>query len=414
MSVLGPLEIQNFLKRIDEHSLLDICTDILAIEGHKNIRIMDGPGDGQRDIHSVDADGNQCLTQSKYHSNFSQSVSAQELGEVILGMVRFGYKHGIFITSTKISPQAKRDCLNSFPGFSIDFLEGRDIAHKVFDNLVLKAIWIDNSLLDKVSYSLIYPFIIRDLETDRPIQFMNENSTHPCEKQLLSDRSVVQISYQRMNSSNRIFKNYRSPKRKTTSEMGTSNIFNTGAIISGIIHLDNIDSIFESVNYEVINEIIAENPDKKHMAIVFGSPSLTTYGGELSGKRIELAIYKSKTIVIHDKFIGTELEWIVPKTDTKEWVLPRRPSVLQSDWIRWYNSEFDMCLDIYVLCPPSENAKWQFSELNEYFINWWGKSFFMLVPNKIILKWDTLGSLNLIKLIFGMILTHCVLGCTPI
>src|SRR5687767_11947133 len=111
MSVLGPNEIQSFLHKLDERTLLDVCTDILVTEGHTNIRIMDGPGDGQRDIHSIDGNGNKYLTQSKYHANLSHSVPAKELGEVVLGMVRLGYKHGLFVTSTKVSPQAKRDCL---------------------------------------------------------------------------------------------------------------------------------------------------------------------------------------------------------------------------------------------------------------------------------------------------------------
>ena len=389
MSVLGPQEIQDFLQKLDERTLLDVCTDILAIEGHKNIRIMDGPGDGQRDIHSIDANGNKCLTQSKYHAKFSQSISAQELGEVVLGMVRFGYNHGLFITSTKISPQAKRDCLNDYPGYSIDFWEGREIVKKVFDNLVLKAIWYDGHSLDKVAYTLIIPIIARDLETDKPLQFLQEHTNSLIGNQIFVGCSEIQINYQRSNSSNKVFGDYRSPKRKTPGELGSSRVGVTEAILSGLIHLGDIDSILEAVNNEVLAQTITANPDKKHFAVILGCPSLTPLGGESSGARIELEGRTSKTLVVHDDFSGSEIDWIIPPVDSSEWVLPEGPRVSQADWIRWYNSEYDMCLDIYVTCPPSDDVRWEFIEQRDYFIKWWNNSLFMLVPNEIFGKWET-------------------------
>lgn len=390
MSVLGQLDIQDFLRRLDERTLLDVCSDILAIEGHKNIRITDGTGDGQRDIHSVDSKGNNVLVQSKYHAAISHSVPAKELGEIVMGMVRFGYKNGLFITSAKISPQAKRDCLNDYSnqGFSVDFWEGREIVKKIFDNLVLKAIWYDGHSLDKVAYTLIIPIIARDLTTDKPLQVLPEFTQSLNGNKISVGRSEVQINYQRNRASNSMFGAYRSPKRKTPGELGSSNLGVTEAILSGIIHLDDLDLLLEAVNNEALPQIKAINPNCNHFAVIFGTPSLTPLGGKSSGARIKLDDYKPNTIVVHDDFTGNEFDWINPPQNSPEWILPDSPRVTQADWIRWYNPIHDLCLDIYISCPPSDDVKWKFIEQRDYFIKWWEKSLFMLVPNEVVGKWD--------------------------
>ena len=78
MNILGPQETEKFLQNLDARKILNLCTDILYINGHTDIRIMEGPGDGQRDIHSINPNGEKCLTQSKFHSNLSYTVSAKE------------------------------------------------------------------------------------------------------------------------------------------------------------------------------------------------------------------------------------------------------------------------------------------------------------------------------------------------
>ena len=84
-------------------------------------------------------------------------------------MVRFGYRHGLFVTNARVSPQAKRDCLNDYPGYTIDFLEGRDLARRVLGSMVLKAIWYDGASINEVTHALVVPVVARDLETDKPI-----------------------------------------------------------------------------------------------------------------------------------------------------------------------------------------------------------------------------------------------------
>lgn len=384
MNAIGPHKTQEFLLKLDEHLLIDLCTDILAIEGHREIRIMDGPGDGQRDIHSKDIDGNPFLIQSKYHVDLTRSVSAKEIGEVALGMVRLGYKHGIFVTnSINISPQAKRDCLNAYPGFSVDYWDGKEIINKVLNNLVLKGIWYDGYSIDKVSYIIAVPFILRDLVTDKPVQLLPKSTKTLAGTKFTIGRSEIQIKYQRSRTNYSVFGSYRLPKRKTYGEMGSSNLYATEALLTGVIHLDDLDLIIESVKNAILSTLTNEDTLSKHLAVVLGIPSLTPFGGELSGARLEFSEIKPKTYVFHENFEEKEIDWLKPSQKSTEWVLPTRISTLQSDWFRWYNPENDLCLDIYIICPPSEDDRWQFVEQQEFIKKWWEKSLFLLLPKEI-------------------------------
>jgi len=390
MSVLGPQEAEIFLQNLDERKILNLCTDILYIDGHTDIKIMEGPGDGQRDIHSIDSNGEKCLTQSKYHSKLSYTVSAKELGEVVLGMVRFGYSKGLFITNVNISPQAKRDCLNDYPKYSVDFLDGRGIVKRVLDSIILKAIWFDGHSLDEVLYTLNFPIISRDLETDKPLPILPEHTESLIGNKFNVGRSEVQINYQRSNTSTSVFGEYRSPRRKTPGEFGSTQVGVTEAILSGVIHFEDMEQIQIRLREETLSHIRKIHTDKKHFALLLGKPTLTPLGGQSTGARIELNDIEPTTYVLHEDFEGEEVEWIIP-TNSKEWILPRKPSVSQADWIRWYNEQQNICFDVMVLSQPGDRYKWQLVEQRDYFVKWWNQSLFMLVPGDVVRKWSSTG-----------------------
>jgi hypothetical protein len=67
MTVIGPDDLVAALSRnLNPQLLVELTHDLLAVEGHTNIKILDGPGDGCRDIHSIDHDGNTVLSQCKF------------------------------------------------------------------------------------------------------------------------------------------------------------------------------------------------------------------------------------------------------------------------------------------------------------------------------------------------------------
>src|ERR1035437_824006 len=334
MSVLGPENAELFLKKLDARKLLDLGTDILFIEGHKNIKITDGVGDGQRDIRSTTPIGEDYLVQSKFHQDTKQSVSAPEIGEVAMGMVRFGYKKGLFITTGRITPQAKRDLLEggSFPELKIDFLEGWEIAKKVFDNLILKSIWYDGISLDKVSYTLVIPVVARDLGNDKHLPILTPEQNSIKENTVHVGDTIVHSVLQHSRVSTQTFGEYRPPNIRSISEFGTRDIGIVEVILSGIIYLKDVNEILEAIANQIATRLGCQYPTTKHFAVLVGHPSITPLGGESSGARIPLDNYGPQVYVSHNGNFETEILWLSP-TDTN-WVLPNRPSTSQAEWIR--------------------------------------------------------------------------------
>src|SRR5215213_1678388 len=115
MSVLGPSDQLAALSRnLTPRLLTELVSDILTIWGQTNIRITDGPGDGCRDIHSIDREKQKTLSLCKFHQDISKTVSSKEMGELPMGMVKLGYAKGVFVTNGEISPQAKREFLDNY------------------------------------------------------------------------------------------------------------------------------------------------------------------------------------------------------------------------------------------------------------------------------------------------------------
>jgi hypothetical protein len=375
-----------FLKNLDERKLVDLCADLLTVERHSEVVITDGPGDGQRDIHSKDAKGEKQLTQSKFHSNISQSVSAKELGEVVLGMVRYGYKQGLFITNAKISPPAKRDCLNNYPGYSVEFIDGWELVKRVFGNLVLKAVWYDGISLNRVSYTLIIPTVARDLDNDKPLSLLPYDKDGLQGNMLSVNRTQVQVRFQRASASAPVFGAYRSPQVRTIKELGTSHISVAEIVLSGVIYLEDIDELLPKVGSEVIRYIKGTYADKQHFAVLLGYPFLTPLGGEAAGARIELREYWPITFVNHGDIVEDELDWILP-TQESGWLVPKYRQSAQSGWVRSYNPKLDICLNITIFSPASDAVKWMVEEQRDFFMKWWGESLFLLLPTTIQNTW---------------------------
>src|SRR5579859_3078641 len=176
MSVLGPIDQVAALSRnLSPKLLAELVTDILAMWGHTDIKITDGPGDGCRDIHSIDREKQKRLSQCKFHNDTSKTVSSKEMGELPMGMVKLGYTKGLFVTNGEISPQAKREFLNDYKGLTLEYLDGRAIVSTVLGNAVLKALWFDGHEVGRVSNALIIPVIARDLNIDKPFSILNED-----------------------------------------------------------------------------------------------------------------------------------------------------------------------------------------------------------------------------------------------
>src|SRR5579862_6413970 len=113
MRITGPTaDPSRFLTELNPGKLASLVADILSVKGHEHVRIVDGPGDGGRDIHSQDEFGRPHVAQCKFRGDTTGSVSSREISELPMAMAKFGYQQGLFATNGRISPQAKREFID--------------------------------------------------------------------------------------------------------------------------------------------------------------------------------------------------------------------------------------------------------------------------------------------------------------
>lgn len=130
----------SLIRALDARRFPELVADVLEFgKGHTEARVTDGPGDGKRDVVSFTPKGHLCFTQCKYHKG-SRSVGSEETDQIIVALNKMGAKHGVFATTGRISPQAKREYLDNFPDYQLEWYEGQDLVDAVLGNPLLSAI----------------------------------------------------------------------------------------------------------------------------------------------------------------------------------------------------------------------------------------------------------------------------------
>jgi Restriction endonuclease. len=376
---------ENLLQNLDQNKLLDLLTDILTSEGHRDIKITDGTGDGKRDVHSIDSHGNKFLSQSKFHGGIHKTVSSTEISELPIGMVKKGYTFGIFVTNAKISPQAKSEFLDDYPGLNLRYFDGLELVKTIHENIILKAVWINGDSVDQVNYLLNIPMIVRDLEKDKPLI----PSTNFFNNQYCIGRSSFELQLIQSVTNTTPFRGYRPPKIKTITEMNLTQIVASDILVKGSLHVQDFEKIIHFISLEIAQYCSVIYKNKPHQAIIFGEPFLLPLSGDMSGVQLPLKL-PSFTLVIHNGEIESEDKWLIPD-ETSEWKFPRDPRASVADWIRWYNKEIDACLNLKVISPPSNDARCKIEDDYRYFIKWWKHSLFFWIPNEKIFFWERAG-----------------------
>jgi len=293
-------------------------------------------------------------------------------------MVRLGYKKGIFLTNSKISPPAKRDCLNAYPEYEIDFVDGRELLTRIFDNVVLKAIWYEGVSIEKVNFALIIPVAARDLKNDMPFSINSEND-YKIKFKVNQTRGqlFLQNSWE---ISTIAFPSYRPSTAKTIEMLMSGKVQTMNLVITGILHLSDYDAILEKISKKITEMVRSKCVDIKDFALIFGMPFIAPLSGERSGGRFQLETFSPVTIVNHDTRIEREIEWLLPQNE-KDWRLPMYFQVSQMNYARWLNQKNNVCLKLSVICSATEKNRWLVEQKNEFQLEGWKKSLFMLVSN---------------------------------
>lgn len=393
MQVTGPAnEAKQILTRLDPARLAGLVADLLATRGHTAIKIVDGPGDGCRDIHSLAPGGYRYVSQCKWHRNVDTAVSSLEMGQLPLAMVRLGYKHGLFVTNARVSPQAKREYLDNYPGLTMDYSEGAELATEVLGHVVLRALWYDGESILRLSASLSVPMIVRDLILDKAVSPDVFSGT----VRVPADARVDQLSFSDLTCTLRavscgteLFTPYRGPHKKTMDEGWWPPLRTTEIQLLGCVSLGDLPTILDTVAGEVLTKL-SEQANRPAFAVRFGVPSITPLQGLSAGQQLQLPT-RPRTVVDVAGLRVSEREWIVPSHESR-WHKPINASPLMADWVRWYHSDYDACLNLTLVSEPSEHGRGVIAEQQEYWRCVWSASIFALLSRDAADELSKLGT----------------------
>jgi hypothetical protein len=204
---------------LTDREFVMLARDILVMRGHTQIRVMDGPGDGMRDIHSVTNKSRLHVTQVAHARTPTKTTGSRKMAELPAAMVKFDAKAGLFITSGRLSPQAKREFLGDYPAFEMDFLDGDALADEIMRSVPLKALWYDGKEFGRVSNRVRLPFLLRDLESDRPLQLTDAmaSSAWPVQQDEDDDNEIQLVCQQQWVHAS-AFNPYRQPESPGLNE----------------------------------------------------------------------------------------------------------------------------------------------------------------------------------------------------
>lgn len=280
-------------------------------------------------------------------------------------MTKFNTKRGLFATTGTLSPQAKREYIDNFPSFELEYLEGNDIVDIVLSHPILSAVWFDGVSITSIRHILAIPFLIRHAESDRPVENLD--------KQPLYSGSDLQILLSQEVISLRDFAPYRPPATKTMNEYDRMSIRCMHAVCRGVIHLHEVPLLLNKVVAALTERVKKDNAT---FIMRLGTPSLASLQDDELKDRIPLSIYNPVSYVVPaNSSAMLEKDWILPHS--QNWIFPSRLSTLEAEWAGWYNKNSDCCLMIEINWPTDENRLFIYQQLQETREEWLRSSIFL-------------------------------------
>lgn len=342
----GKLEDKiKYLESLDETEFVHLIADILSIHfNHTNVKIVDGPGDGKRDIFSLNKNFEKTITQCKFHYDSKKTSGTRETDEIVIALNKFDYSNGFFCTSGKISPQAKREYLDNYPNYNLQWLEGYEIVDIVLKHNLLKQLWLDNEKIHLVTSSISIPFIVRKLPEDIAIE-----PTFNLEFDL---PNKIEIEIEKVLSNYEQFHPYRNLEiRKSGSHFG--NVFGFKATLKGHVNYNSLEEVRKRLATYLF-ETKCKNQNDSYHAIRYGTPYFNDVNKPIRDyekNKFNLPVTPN-TYVLNHKSIIDEYEWLIELSD--DWKRPDRISMSQLNDFCFYNKAKDFVLYVYYTCRANK------------------------------------------------------------
>ncbi|MDB9836786.1 restriction endonuclease, partial [Flavobacteriaceae bacterium] len=371
-----PKDKLKYLESIDEFDFPYLIADILSSHfNHYNVRVVDGTGDGKRDVFSINRKGEKVVTQCKYHYDMGKTSGTRETDEIAIALNKFKCNIGFFCTSGKLSPQSKREYLDNYPDFELNWLEGHEIVDIVLEDTILRKIWFENEKIHLTKSCVSIPFIFRKLPDDSSLEpVISYDFKLPNEiRVVVKEKSLFSPNQFRPFNDLDI--------RKSGGSFG--NTFAFEIKLAGKINYNSIDDIKTQIVEQVSKESTLQFPDS-YVAIRFGIPHLSEENDSFRKYKVEKSNFpiNSETYLIKDGQIQEEYDFLIETGD--DWKRPYRISMSQLSDFRFYNRDLDLVFNMYYTCAAKEDLHPHVTRNIEIEKILWKKSIFVSGERNII------------------------------
>jgi hypothetical protein len=295
-----------------------------------------------------------------------------------MAMTKLNYKHGLFVTNAKISPQAKREYLNDYRNLDLDFLDGEELAREVLSNGVLAALWWEGTHFSHVNVSTIFPMIIRIHDGDipfNPFSSYTEDEVRPFFEYLDQRHPEYRFSLQDGRNSTEPFEPYRYPEPLTMEEGALPFIRVVEVAITGQVAFAAFPTLSESINKATCHWLL---PKYRGISVRVGRPEIVPLQGSSTGKRIITDVHAT-SFTCTSCFCSEEKAWFAAEP-SEHWSGESDARVSEAQWIRLYAKDLDCALSYEIETRISSARRKMEEALREISLQGWNASVFCLVP----------------------------------
>ena len=318
-------EKKKLLDKLTPKTFPYLVADILSyVFKHKNVRVVDGPGDGRRDIYSIFPDGKEGVTQCKHHTS-DKNVASRETDEIVISLNKFGYFNGIFATTGGVSPQSKREYLDNYKNFNLELLDADRIVNYTLSNHVLRTYWLDGESIVNATSEVVIPFTLRSMTSDMPL-------IDEVKKILTNFRNS--LSFEIAGGDQTLFYPYRPPQPSNKYETGSLELTCWKAVFNGGIYQ------VEEFRQNILTSLKLLLSNSEPMQIRLGYACIPS-GDELNGAT-KILEHKPETYILSSGRITIEKDYILPSSI--HWAFPENLSMLEAPWACWLNKALESIL----------------------------------------------------------------------
>lgn len=316
------------LKFLNEELLPMVIADILfVIFHHTHIKIMDGPGDGRRDVFSINEENEKCITQCKFHKDNSKTVSSRETDEILIALTKFGCKNGLFCTNSNLSPQAKREYEDYYQGYNVSWFDGEKIYDALMSNPILEKIWLEQKpIKDAVNITILPIFINPVIKIEEDISFITDSKIPIKISHGNNFYTEAQFAPFNTNNVSKSLLNQTFPCLK--------------AFIYGKIYIEQLESLQKVILSKLLESGLFQHDN--FFSIRFGIPHVIFSETEQTILNIPIS---PKSYVYYKKNFMLEKDWFLKLDDN--WNLPYYIQSSNADKLCYYNRKCDICLFLY-------------------------------------------------------------------